>query len=63
MVVTRPLADTSCSSSNQRIQETALQNALTSGQWYVENENLPENLSGTCYLEIENECLTLNNLM
>lgn len=48
MVVTRPLADTSCSSSNERIQETALQNALTSGQWYVENENLPENLSDEC---------------
>ena len=64
MVATRPMSDTSTnsssgssssssSSSNHGTKETALQNALTSGQWYVENECLSENLSGTLYMDIK----------
>ena len=49
MIATRPLSDppsSTNSGSNSSAKEAALQNALTSGQWYVENENLPESLSG-----------------
>ena len=64
MVATRPMSDTSTnsssgssssssSSSNHGTKETALQNALMSGQWYVENECLSENLSGTLCMDIK----------